>query len=76
MFSKIYPNVDWWVNTHGWIELGSDYHSNSWLRMLDEGGMCWEDEDSNSLDEALKAADIWLSAEIQDRFGEDPPKMY
>ena len=76
MFSKNYPNVDWWVNTQGWVELGSDDYSNSWLRILDEGGMCWEDKDSSSLDEALSEADRWLSSEIQDRFGEEPPKKY
>lgn len=76
MFSKNYPNVDWWINTQGWVELGADEHSNSWVRILDEGGTCWEDEDSKSLDEALKVADIWLCSEIQDRFGEKPPKLY
>ncbi len=76
MFSKNYPNVAWWINTHGWVELGSDEYSSSWLRMLDEGGTCWEDEGSSSLDDALTAADKWLSDEIQDRFGEQPPKLY
>jgi hypothetical protein len=76
MFSENYPNVDYWVETQGWVELGTDMHSNSWVRILDIGGMYWEDEDSKSLDEALRNADIWLSSEIQDRFGEEPPKLY
>lgn len=76
MFSKKYPNLDWWVDTHGWIELGTDEHSTSWLRILDIGGMCWEDEGSTSLDEALKTGDIWVSKEIESRFGEEPPKKY
>lgn len=76
MFSKNYPNVNYWIETQGWVELGSDEDSDSWVRILDEGGMCWEDEDSVSLDEALKNADIWLSSEIQDRLGEQPPKLY
>lgn len=64
MFEKYFPNLDNWVNSRGWIELGSDEHSNSWLRILDEGGMVWEDEDSTSLDEALKVAKNWLAKEM------------
>ena len=76
MFSKDYPNLDWWINNQGWIELGSDDYSTSWVRILDIGGTCWEDEKSSSLDEALKLADRWASVEIEDRFGEEPAKRY
>jgi len=76
MFSEYYPNLDWWVNTHGWIEMGENEHSTSWLRILDIGGMCWEDEESTCLDESLKKGDIWTSKEIEERFGEEPPKKY
>ena len=76
MFSKKYPNLNWWINNHGWIELGSDEYSSSWIRILDEGGMYWEDDDSESLDESLEKADIWMSTEIEDRFGEESPKKY
>ncbi|MFK7946347.1 MAG: hypothetical protein AB8G11_02065 [Saprospiraceae bacterium] len=76
MFSENYPNIDWWINTQGWIELGTDNNSDSWVRILDTGGMYWEDETSDSLDDALRAADKWLSYEIDDRFGEEPPRKY
>lgn len=76
MFSKIYPNLEWWVKTIGWIELGADHYSRSWLRILDEGGMYYEDEDSKSLDEALLNADKWTSIEMKNRFGEEPIKKY
>ena len=76
MFSEIYPNLDWWVDGQGWIELGGDTYSNFWVRILDEGGTCWEDEGSNSLDEALDLADRWAALEIENRFGEEPPKRY
>lgn len=58
MFSKNYPNLNWWINNHGWIELGGHDYSSSWIRILDTGGMCWEDENSSTLDEALKSADF------------------
>jgi len=76
MFSKVYPNLDWWINNHGWIEMGDDDYSNSWVRVLDVGGICWEDKDSGSLDEALQKAEVWMSLEIDGRFGEEPPKTY
>ncbi len=64
MFEKHFPNLDNWVNSRGWIELGSDEESSSWIRILDMGGMVWEDENSTSLDEALKAAENWLAKEM------------
>ena len=77
MFSKDYPNLDWWINNHGWIELGGDAnYFSSWVRILDMGGMCWEDENSSSLDEALGFAEQWASVEIEDRLGEEPAKRY
>ena len=76
MFSKDYPNIEWWIENQGWIELGEDLHSTSWVRILDMGGMYWEDKDAASLDEALRNADIWLSTEIQSRMGKIPPKVY
>ncbi|MEH0154843.1 hypothetical protein V6R21_11930 [Limibacter armeniacum] len=76
MFKKAYPNLAWWVENQGWIEIGEDLQSDSWIRILDEGGMCWEDEGSSSLDEALLEADKWLAEEIEDRFKKVPPKKY
>jgi len=76
-FEKHYPNLSWWIETHGWVEIGMDeYYRDSWLRILDEGGVCWQDKKSETLDDALLEAEVWLSLEIEDRFGEKPPKDY
>ena len=75
MFSEKYPNLAWWI-ADGWVELGKSDFSDSWVRVLDLGGMCWEDKDSDSLDEALWKAEVWASQEIEERFGEEPPKRY
>ena len=64
MFKKYFPNLDNWINSRGWVELGSDEYSSSWVQILDEGGTVWEDKDSTSLDEALKVADDWLAKEM------------
>jgi hypothetical protein len=55
---QIYPNVALWIKSHGWIEIGYDDFSHSFVRALDIGGMIWEAEEKyNSLDEAMQALD-------------------
>jgi len=55
---QTYPNVARWVKSEGWIEIGYDDFSRSFVRALDIGGMIWEgDEKYNSLDEAMQALD-------------------
>jgi len=75
MFEKHFLNLDWWICSHGWVELGGDAYSNSRVRILDEGGTCWEDN-STSLEGALMEAEKWLAFEIKNRFGVNPPKTY
>lgn len=69
MFEKHYPYVSTWIYTAGWIEFGSDDNSDSMIRILNEGGMVWEDEKSKTLDEALKKAENYLKNELPDEFG-------
>ncbi len=73
-FSQKYPYLTYWIESHGWIQLGSDDDSpsDSLLSILDAGGLCWEDEDSTSVDEALQKAEEYLrTEEFPDRFGEE-----
>lgn len=63
-FSKLYPHIAWWVDNQGWIEIGTDENSDSLIRILDEGGMRWEDEDADTLDEALANAEAYLIEEF------------
>jgi len=64
-FSKTYPHLTWWIENQSWIEIGTDDYSGIWVRILDEGGTRWEDEDSETLDEALGKADNFVKDEIQ-----------
>jgi len=41
-FSSAYPNIAAWTESYGWIEIGQDEESQSFIRVLDEGGMVWE----------------------------------
>ena len=37
-FEQMYPNIARWVQSYGWIEIGDDGQSPSFIRALDEGG--------------------------------------
>ncbi len=54
-FEESYPNLSRWVKTHGWIEIGQDEESDSFIRALDEGGLVWEGRQSyDTLDDAMQ----------------------
>jgi len=68
-FEHTYPNIARWVQSYGWIEMGDDGQSPSFIRALDEGGTVWEsDEDATTLDEALHALEAGL-AEWMKQYG-------
>jgi hypothetical protein len=62
LFEARYPNIAAWVQD-GWIEIGRDDFSRSFVRALDIGGMVWEGaEEYDSLDDALQALDDGIAA--------------
>ena len=64
-FEQLYPNISEWVNSYGWIEIGDDGQSSSFVRALDEGGLVWEDHDDDAtLDEVLSALDSFLAEQM------------
>jgi hypothetical protein len=57
LFEECYPNIAAWVQD-GWIEIGHDSNSGSFIRVLDEGGLVWEsDKPYTSIDQALADAE-------------------
>ena len=59
---EVYPNIARWVTSYGWIEIGQDDYSSSFVRALDEGGMAWEgSDDYGTLDEAMQALEAGLA---------------
>jgi hypothetical protein len=61
-FDKLYPNIAWWVQGGGWIELGRDDYSRSLIRVLDIGGMLWEgQEEYDSVGAALDEAEAFIA---------------
>jgi hypothetical protein len=62
-----FPNIARWVDEFGWIEIGQDDYSQSFLRVLDAGGMVWEGKaEYASLDHALRALDKALGKRIEE----------
>lgn len=61
-FETRYPNVAAWVRI-GFIEIGHNDYSRSFVRALDIGGMIWEGaEEYDSLDDAFRALDEGIAA--------------
>ena len=57
-FEEMYPNVAAWT-LDGWIELGRDEYSQSFIRVLDIGGMVWEGEERyETIHDALSEAEL------------------
>ena len=68
-FEQRYPTITRWVKTHGWIEIGQDEYSRSFIRAVDGGGLAWEGKPSyETIDEALQALEIGI-AEWMDYWG-------
>jgi hypothetical protein len=62
-----YPNIAAWVQD-GWIEVGRDDYSTSFVRALDIGGMVFEGKSRYaSLDEALRDLDAGIAAWLEER---------
>ena len=65
-FSRLYPNIAYWVEACGWIEIGQDENSSSLVRALDEGGLVWESGDEHeTVNEALQALEIELAERLE-----------
>ncbi len=65
-FAAVYPNVAAWVQD-GWVEIGRDDYSRSFVRVLDIGGMVWEGKVSYpTVHDALLAADDAIAAWLEE----------
>jgi hypothetical protein len=53
---------------YGWIEMGHDDMSRSFVRALDEGGLVWEGQDDYAtLDDALRDLEAGLAAWMREQ---------
>lgn len=69
-FESLYPNIAYFVDAIGWIEMGRDDDSSltSFIRALDMGGMVWEGKDEyKTLDEAFQDLEQGLTQWMQEQ---------
>lgn len=65
-FADLYPNVAAWAQD-GWIELGRDDFSRSFVRALDIGGLIWEGKARyRSVHEAMLALDAGIAEWLEE----------
>ncbi len=61
-FDDLYPNITWWADGGGWIELGRDDFSRSMIRVLDIGGLLWEGKENyDTVAAALAEAEAFVA---------------
>ena len=61
-FDDLYPNISWWADGGGWIELGRDEYSRLLIRVLDIGGMQWEGKEAYpTIAAALDEAEAFIA---------------
>ena len=62
LLEEAYPNIARWIEAYGWVEIGQNDYSTSFVRALDKGGMVWEgSDDYETLDEAMQALEADLT---------------
>jgi hypothetical protein len=68
-FEDTYPYIAEWVQDCGWIEIGQDEHSTSFVRALDIGGLVWEGKNRyGSLDDAFQDLEAGLAEWMKQNF--------
>ena len=56
------------VMAYGWMEIGHDDMSRSFVRALEEGGLVWERQDDYAtLDDALRDLEAGLTARMREQ---------
>jgi len=69
-FAQHYPTIDRFIFEHGWIEIGSDEYSTSFIRALDPGGMVWEGKQFyDTLEDALADLERGLAQWLKEMAG-------
>jgi hypothetical protein len=66
-FSSTYPNPAARTESYGWIEIGQDDDSQSFIRALDMGGMVWDGKPKyKTVDAALDDLEAALEKIIEE----------
>ncbi len=62
-----YPHLAEWVFGGGWVQIGADENSRTFVRAMDEGGAAFEGaDDYPTLEAALQALEAGLAAWMEE----------
>ena len=68
-FESSYPKITAWVSNGGWIEIGYENYTDSFVRALDEGGMIWEGAKKyKTVDNALQALEEGIGKWMKENY--------
>jgi len=56
-----FPNLARWVQGYGWVEIGEQERFGFVARVLDAGGLVFEDNRCNTLAEAMMSMEVALA---------------
>ena len=70
-FAQTYPYLTYWIEDWGEMETTNGDWNRPRIRLLDEGGTCYEDYDSKTHDEAFQKAEKYLREEESKRFDKE-----
>jgi hypothetical protein len=73
-FSKQYPYLAWWLNHQGYMQMGydGDAYEYALLWLFDQGGTVWQDDESETFEEALAKAEKYVrEVDILDKYGKE-----
>jgi hypothetical protein len=61
-FSEQYPYLAYWIEKWGYIQMGNneDFPYGGFLKVTDQGGVCFEIDKGDSLDTLFAAAEKFL----------------
>jgi hypothetical protein len=69
--TESYPSIARWLQAYGKIEFGYCYQTDSFIRVLDEGGMMWSGSRRYpSLNKALADCEDNVARLLRNEFGE------
>jgi hypothetical protein len=68
VFQVVFPNITLWVQECGTVEIGYDPNTDSFIRVIDEGGMVWSGNSRyENLDDALQDLEMGLGQVLVER---------
>ena len=66
LLAAMFPSIAKWVRRGGWIEIGDQSGCGFVVRVLDEGGLVFEDNEARTLDEAMTTLERGISEQVDD----------